>query len=175
MTLFLIIGGIGVLLALVALVVGDVLDGALHLDALDSDLFSISSVSAFIGAFGFGGALGLAIVDHVAVAVIVGLLIGIAAAYGAVRLTRALRHDDGRGSFRTDSLIGHPARVITAIPPAGFGEVTLSTDGHVRKFSARADQAIPSGSQVWVCGIVSPTAVEVQLASGVHELDSSTT
>lgn len=174
MTLFLIIGGIGVLLALVALVIGDVLDGALHLDALDSDLFSISSVSAFVGAFGFGGALGLALIDNTVIAVLVGLLIGVTAAYGAVRLTRALRHDDGRASFRTESLIGHPARVITAIPPAGFGEVTLSTGGHVRKFSACSGQAIPSGSEVWVSGIVSPTAVEVKPASGVPELGSPT-
>ena len=57
MTPFLIIGAIGVALALVALVVGDVLDGVLNLDALDSDLFSISSISAFVGAFGFGGVI----------------------------------------------------------------------------------------------------------------------
>ena len=55
MTPFLIIGAIGIVLAVVALVVGDVLDGVLQLDALDSDLFSISSISAFVGAFGFGG------------------------------------------------------------------------------------------------------------------------
>ena len=56
MTTFFIIGGVGVALVLVTLVVGDLLDGVLHLDALDSDLFSISSLAAFIGAFGFGGA-----------------------------------------------------------------------------------------------------------------------
>ncbi len=57
---------------MVALVIGDVLDGVLHLDALDSDLFSVSSIAAFIGAFGFGGALGLALVDNLAVAVVSG-------------------------------------------------------------------------------------------------------
>lgn len=170
MTLFLIIGAIGVVLALGALVVGDVLDGAFHLDALDSDLFSISSVSAFVGAFGFGGALGLAVSDSMPIAVAVGVLIGALAAYGAIRLTRALRHGEDATSFRTDSLIGHPARVITAIPEGGFGEVTLNMGGHVRKFAARSDHEIHTGTEVWVSAIVSPTAVEVQLAAGAPEL-----
>ena len=56
MTAFLIIGAVGVVLVVVALLIGDVLDGAFHLDALDSDLFSLSSLAAFVGAFGFGGA-----------------------------------------------------------------------------------------------------------------------
>lgn len=169
MTLFLIIGAIGVALALVALVVGDVLDGFLNLDALDSDLFSISSISAFVGAFGFGGALGLSLVDNMAVAVASGLVIGALAAWGAVWLTRRLKHDT-RHTFRSGSLVGHPARVITAIPADGFGEVRLVAGGHVRKFSARADQAIESGTEVWVSGIVSPTAVEVRLASETREI-----
>ena len=76
MTLFLIIGAVGLALVVVALLIGDVLDGALHLDVLDSDLFSISSRAAFVGAFGFGGALGLAVIDHVAFAVVVGLVVG---------------------------------------------------------------------------------------------------
>ncbi len=170
LTPFLIIGGIGIVLAVVALVIGDVLDGALHLDALDSDLFSVSSISAFIGAFGFGGALGLALVDNLAVAVLSGLVIGALAAWGAIRLTRALRQGEDAASFRTDSLVGHPARVITDIPEVGLGEVHVSTGGHVRKFSARADRPIPSGTDVWVSAVVSPTAVEVRLADGTPEL-----
>ena len=169
MTLFLIIGAIGIALALVALVVGDVLDGVLHLDALDSDLFSISSISAFVGAFGFGGALGLSLVDNVAVAVASGLVIGALAAWGALWLTRKLKHDQ-RHTFRSDSLVGHPARVITAIPVAGFGEVRLTASGHVRKFSARSDRPIEAGTEVWVSAVVSPTAVEVRLATEPQEL-----
>jgi len=168
-TPFLIIGAIGIVLAVVALVVGDVLDGVLQLDALDSDLFSISSISAFVGAFGFGGALGLSLVDNMAVAVASGVVIGAAAAWGAVWLTRKLKHD-ARHTFRSDSLVGAPARVITAIPEAGYGEVRLVAGGHVRKFSARADRPIETGTEVWVSAVVSPTAVEVRLASEPHEL-----
>lgn len=169
MTLFLIIGAIGVTLAVVALVIGDVLDGVLNLDALDSDLFSISSISAFVGAFGFGGALGLSLVDNLVVAVASGVVIGALAAWGAMWLTRRLKHNDNH-TFRAESMVGHAARVITAIPADGFGEVRLVAGGHVRKFSARSDRAIESGTEVWVSGIVSPTAVEVRLANETREI-----
>ncbi|WP_077686290.1 hypothetical protein [Tessaracoccus aquimaris] len=82
MTAFLIIGGVGVALVLLALIIGDVLDGLFHLDVLGGDLFSFSSLAAFVGAFGFGGALGLALIDSTLVAVIVGVVIGAIAAWG---------------------------------------------------------------------------------------------
>ncbi len=82
MTTFLILGGAGLALILVTLVVGDVLDGVLHLDVLDSDLFSVSSLAAFVGAFGFGGALGLGPQRRSLIGVLVGLVIGLGAAWG---------------------------------------------------------------------------------------------
>lgn len=169
MTTFFIIGGVGVALVLVTLVVGDLLDGVLHLDALDSDLFSISSLAAFIGAFGFGGALGLALLDNMVLAVIVGAIIGALAAWTAVWATRKLKSDDG-ASFKSDSMIGHPARVITAIPADGYGEIRINVAGHVRKYSARSPIAIDAGDEVWVSAVVSPTAVEVTPTSDPREL-----
>ena len=170
MTAFLIIGAVGVVLVVVALLIGDVLDGAFHLDALDSDLFSLSSLAAFVGAFGFGGALGLAVIDHVAFAVVVGLVVGALAAWLAIKLTRVLKADDSAVSFRSDSMIGHAGRVITAIPADGYGEITLSVAGHVRKFSAKSALPVEAGTEVWVSGILSPTAVEVTQTSGPKEL-----
>jgi membrane-bound ClpP family serine protease len=169
-TAFLIIGAVGVVLVVVALLIGDVLDGAFHLDALDSDLFSLSSLAAFVGAFGFGGALGLAVIDHVAFAVVVGLVVGALAAWLAIKLTRVLKADDSAVSFRSDSMIGHAGRVITAIPADGYGEITLSVAGHVRKFSAKSALPVEAGTEVWVSGILSPTAVEVTQTSGPKEL-----
>jgi membrane-bound ClpP family serine protease len=169
-TAFLIIGAVGVVLVVVALLIGDVLDGAFHLDALDSDLFSLSSLAAFVGAFGFGGALGLAVIDHVAFAVVVGLVVGALAAWLAIKLTRVLKADDSAVSFRSDSMIGHAGRVITAIPADGYGEITLSVAGHVRKFSAKSALPVEAGTEVWVSGILSPTAVEVTQTSGPQEL-----
>ena len=169
MTTFLIIGGIGVVLVLVTLVIGDLLDGVLHLDALDSDLFSISSLAAFIGAFGFGGAIGLGLSSLMPVAIAVGFVVGALAAWGAVTVTKKLKHDDS-ASFRSDSMIGHSGRVITAIPDDGYGEITINVAGHVRKITAKADQPVDTGTEVWVSAILSPTAVEVTPTSDPREL-----
>ena len=171
MTTFLIIGAVGIALVLVTLILGDVLDGALGLDALDSDLFSISSIAAFVGAFGFGGALSLALVPTTLLAVVVGAGIGSPAAWGAVWLTRALRSGEDTATFRSDSMIGATARVITPIPEGGFGEVHLTASGHVRKFSARSEHPVDAGTDVWISGIVSPTAVEVTPTAPTPELE----
>lgn len=170
MTTFLIIGTVGLVLVLAALLVGDVLDGLFELDALGGDLFSVSSIAAFVGAFGFGGALGLSLIDNVPFAVIVGLVIGSLAAWGAIRLTKMLKAGEAAASFRSDSMIGHSGRVITAIPEGGFGEIRISAGGHVRKLSARSEHPIAVGDEVWVSAIVSPTAVEVTPTSEPPEL-----
>lgn len=169
MTTFLLIGGIGLALVVVTLVIGDVLDGVLGLDALDSDLFSVSSLAAFIGAFGFGGALALALVPNTLLAVLAGIVVGAAAAWGAISLTRALRSGENSAALRPDAMLGHPARVITAIPVGGYGEVHVSIAGHVRKLAARADSPIPTGTEVWISAIVSPTAVEVTPAAALPD------
>ena len=170
MTVFLIIGAVGVALVLMALVVGDVLDGLFHFDALGTDLFSLSSIAAFVGAFGFGGAIGLALLDNTFFASLVGIVTGGAAAFGAYKVTQALKSGESAASFRPDSMIGHTGRVITAIPADGFGEITLSVAGHVRKFSAKSALPVEAGAEVWVSGIVSPTAVEVTQTSAPKEL-----
>ena len=44
-------------------------------------------------------------------------------AWGAISLTRALRSGENSAALRPDAMLGHPARVITAIPVGGYGEV----------------------------------------------------
>lgn len=170
MTAFLIIGAIGIALVLLSLLVGDVLDGLFDLDVLGGDLFSVSSISAFVGAFGFGGALGLALIDNTVVAVLVGLAVGGLAAWGALRLTRSLKRGEDAASFRSEALIGHSARVITPIPEGGYGEISLNVGGHVRKMAAKSGLPVASGDEVWVSAILSPTAVEVIPTTSTDEL-----
>ena len=170
MTVFLIIGAVGVALVLMALVVGDVLDGLFHFDALGGDLFSLSSIAAFVGAFGFGGAIGLALLDNTFFASLVGIVTGGAAAFGAYKVTQALKSGESAASFRPDSMIGHTGRVITAIPEGGYGEITISVGGHVRKISAKSPVALSAGDEVWVSSNLSPTAVEVTSTATPPEL-----
>lgn len=161
MTVFLVIGIIGLVVVGASLLFGEALEGLFDLDFLGGDLFSIASVAAFLGAFGFGGVISLGIIDVTWIATVVGIVAGALAAWGATSLTRWLKRSENAATFRSDSLVGARARVITAIPEGGYGEVRVFVGGTSRKRAARADSAIPSGTEVWVSSILSPTAVEV--------------
>lgn len=160
-TFFLVVGVIGLAVVLLSILLGDVIDGLLDLDMLGGDLFSVASIAAFLGAFGFGGVISFGILDVTWIAVIVGLVAGIAAAWGATSFTRWLKSGEKNSTFTSQSMVGSSARVITDIPAGGFGEVRVLGSGQSRKRAARSDVPIPSGTEVWVSAIVSPTAVEV--------------
>lgn len=162
MTFFLVVGGVGIVLLLIALVLGDIFGGH-ELGILDSDVFSTAAVAGFLGAFGFGGAATLSIVGVTFIAVLVGIALGLAFGWGAVKLTRAFKSAEKSDAFSTNQLIGADAVVITDIPADGYGEIRLSARGHVTKLNARAETPIPAGSRVWVSGVLTATAVEVTL------------
>ncbi|MDF1488845.1 NfeD family protein [Tessaracoccus caeni] len=170
MTVFLIMGAVGVVLVLTSLIFGDLIDGVFDLDFLDGDLFSLTSLAAFLGAFGFGAAIGLGLTSLMFVALAVGAVTGVAATALAIWLTRLLRRDESASSFKTSSMIGHPGIVITAIPEEGYGEIRVSVGGHVRKLTAKAPGPLMAGTEVWVSEVISPTAVAVQPAHEPREL-----
>jgi len=157
-SVFLILGIAGVMVLLVSLILGDLLDSALHFDGLDSEVFSTSVIAAFVGAFGFGGVAVHEFTDSVWLASLVGLVAGSLAGWGAVALTRWLKRAETGQALRSDHLVGAEARVITDIPEGGFGEIRIGT----HKRAARAELPIPAGTPVWVSGVLSPTAVEVR-------------
>ena len=55
MTVFLVLGVVGLVLLALSLVLGDLFGGAL--DALPGDVFSSAVIGGFVSAFGFGAAL----------------------------------------------------------------------------------------------------------------------
>lgn len=171
MTLFLTMGVIGLLVLLLSILLGDVIDGVFDLDMLGGDLFSVAGIAAFLGAFGFGGVISLAILNVTWVAAVVGLVAGVFAAWGATALTRWLKRSEEHSTFKSHSMVGATARVITDIPAGGFGEVRILGSGQSRKRAARSDVPIQAGTEVWVSAIVSPTAVEVTPS---HELPETT-
>ena len=155
---FLVIGGVGLAVLVVSLLVGEVFD--LH-GALDSDVFSIASISAFISAFGFGAAGMREVVPQLGVAMGFGLVLGLLFGAFTVWLTRRVRGLRSDDTLSTHSLLGREARVLTAIPADGHGEVTLRVGGQLVKYSARSQIPLDSGTRVWVTQILSATALEV--------------
>ena len=169
---FLIIGGIGLVILMLALMLGDLdLSGPFD-GVLDNDVFSIATVSAFVGAFGFGGAIAQEIVGTLWFAIPIAVVMGVVFSWFTIWLTRKLKNSASGTSVNTKSLVGREARVITAVPTGGYGQVSLSVNGHRTMYSAKSSDEVPAGTSVWISGVLSATAVEVQ---PTHLLDPAPT
>ena len=159
MTLFLVLGVVGLVLLLVSLVLGDLFDGLL--DALPSDVFSSAVIGGFVSAFGFGAALSDGLGASRGLAVVVGVVVGVAFAWFAGWLTRVVRGGGSDATVTTEDTVGRDAKVVTGIPANGFGVVRVQVGGHSLQLNARADAPVEPGAEVYVTAVLSPTAVAV--------------
>lgn len=161
MSTFLVIGGVGLLLLVVTLLLGDLLDGVV--DGLGPDWLSGTAVAAFLAAVGFGGALGLQAGLGTGAATAVGVGAGVGAGLLAGLLTRSLNRDDG-STPRSGSLVGATATVVSDVPSDGYGTVALVVAGHPTRLNARSagDVAVRTGSAVRVSAVLSASAVQVE-------------
>jgi membrane protein implicated in regulation of membrane protease activity len=171
---FLLIGCIGLALLAGAIFLGhefglggaDGSDGGGWAGAL-----SVPSIAGFVGAFGFGGALAAALTGGGALAVLVGLVVGVVVAVPSAIGTLALARVASR--MRTDAtptrtdLLGRLGVVVTPIPEQGYGEVRVSLGGQPVKLNARSDKAIALGARVFVVEAPTDTSVVVEETSGV--------
>lgn len=160
MTAFLVVGALGVVLLLVALLLGDVLDGAL--EGLSAGFFSTEALAAFLGALGFGGAIALSATGSTSVAVVIGLVLGVLLGWLAARASRFLHGTGETDTVRTSDMVEKIGNVVSAIPEGGFGVVSISVGGHLTRLNARSSVAVPAGTQVSVTQVISPTAVQVE-------------
>jgi hypothetical protein len=159
MTTFLVIGACGLVVLVLSLLVGELLEGVL--DGVGGDWFSTEVVGAFVAALGFGGALAEAQGLPLPVATGVGVGAGVVFGAFAAWLTRLVRSGGTEATPSTEDVLGWDARVVSPIPLDGLGVVTVRRGGHLLRFNARAEQALPTGAEVHVTGVLSPTAVTV--------------
>lgn len=162
---FLVVGGVGIALLVIALFVGEIGDFG-HPDA--DGLFSLPAIAAFIGGAGFVGAIPAALLaGHLGTAptTLIAAAIGIAGAlpiaWGAIRMSASLVHMRTDRTLTESDVLGATGTVITAIPAVGFGEVRLRLAGQDLKYSARSGTPLPRGTPIFVIGTPSPTSVEV--------------
>jgi membrane-bound ClpP family serine protease len=154
---FLWLGVACTLLLLVAVLV----DGLDVLDAFDigPGWFSLTTVFAFVAAFGFGTG---AFADSLgSAAVVPGALAGVALGWGAVRLSRAAMHMPTDATETEAGLLGSVGRVITAPAEGRYGEVLLSRPTGPVKVACTAARPIATGTEVAVVDVASSTLVEV--------------
>lgn len=158
MTVFLVLGSLGVVVLVLGLVLGDVFEGILE-GAGGS--VSTEVVGAFFGALGFGGAIALSLTGSTAVALIAGMLAGLGLAVMAGWASRRLRKGDHTGTVRTTDLIERRATVVNDIPADGYGVVSLAIGGHITRVNAKCAQPMSAGTTVVVVEVLSPTSVTV--------------
>lgn len=158
MVAFLVIGGIGILLLLASLVVGDVLDGALE---FGGDLISGSALAAFIGAFGFGGALALDASGSMGIAIASGVVAGLVLGAGAGWASSQLQKGGDEANVRSADLAGRDATVVGAIPADGYGQISIVASGHITQLNARCPGGLAAGTPVTITSVLSPTSVSV--------------
>lgn len=166
---FLAVGVVGLVVLLVSLFVGEIGEiGGLSLDADADGPFSVPAIAALLGGVGFGGLAATALLPEdlpdtltVLLALAAGLVVAVPLAWGALRLTRALRHMPTQETVTRHHLLGAQGVVVSAVPRGGFGEVRLSVAGQPMKLSARSGAPLPAGTPVYVVETLSETAVEV--------------
>jgi len=161
MTGFLVIGAVGIVMLLFSLIIGEHVHGIF--DALGGgDWFTGSSLAAFLGALGFGGAIVQQLTGSTVLAVVGGILLGVIfgglIAYGMIKL----RLIDTGGAVTTNDLMDAPGVVLSDIPALGFGEVRVTRQGQMMKLNAKSAIPISTGTQVTVINVLSATAVVVE-------------
>lgn len=143
------------------LVVAVLVDGLDVLDALDigPGWFSLTTVLAFVAAFGYGTG---AFADSLGTAAVVpGALAGLAFGLGALRLSRAVMHMPTDATETEAGLLGSLGRIVTAPADGRYGEVLLSRPTGPVKVACTAAAPIGTGTEVAVVDVTSSTLVEV--------------
>jgi membrane protein implicated in regulation of membrane protease activity len=165
-TVFLVVGGLGLAVLVLSLLFGDVLD--LDVEVGGGGLVSGPVIGGFVAAFGFGGALAMStIADRLAVGIVAGLAAGLAIGFVTWRLVRALMRMPTDPPIRHEDLLGKTGRVVTPIPPGGYGEVMVRHGGQQLKVSARADRPVANATAVVVVQVISPSSVRVEPESSL--------
>ncbi|MFE5482214.1 hypothetical protein [Streptomyces sp. NPDC056527] len=161
---FLAFGFAGLVLLVSALVFDGILEGVLDGfgGAVDGFL-SLPVIAGFVSMTGFTGAIMLGTTGLGAGAAVgAGVLAGFAVAWLTWRIGRVLMRHGTVTAPRGDDLAGTSGSVVTAIPADGYGEVLLFLGGQPMKFAAKASAPVPSGAEIWVETVLSPTSVEVR-------------
>jgi hypothetical protein len=145
-------------------------DQNVHHDA--SWLFRVLSFRAIVAALAFFGLSGLA-ADAAEVPVPLTLLIaiaaGMAAIYGVYWIMRGMQSLQAEGTVRLDQAIGKTGTVYLRIPAneSESGKIQINLQNRTMEYLAMTSgPEIPTGTEVEVVGVISPTTVAVLPITG---------
>jgi hypothetical protein len=164
-TVFIVVGVVGLLLLILSLVLDDFLDGVLEGIDFTGGYLSTSAIAAFMAAFGLVGALWMGQSDSLGQSVLAGAAAGLAMGGIAGWVTRVMVHSPTDRTPSPTDAVGASGVVITAIPEGGFGEVNIRLAGAPLKLNARASRPLAVGTEVVVVASLSATSVRVEESS----------
>lgn len=144
--------------------VTDIPDGGIHDgtagDAADfgtMQLFTLQGIMTFLCVFGWTGVICLSLGLHVAIAVVVGIVLGFLAMLGVAKLIQLSAKLTQSGNIELVKLLGEKCRVYIPIPAdaSGQGKVTVSTGERFIELEAMTDdrELIPTGVEVRIIDI----------------------
>lgn len=128
------------------------------------DLKSMRSITAGVAFFGIAGMAAMSLGLSPAASLLIGGVVGLAAAYLVAVLMRMFRRLDSDGSLSLSRALGETGRVYLPIPAnnSGVGKVHVAVQGktvEVRAVTAHAE--LPTGASVVVVGVVDSETLEV--------------
>ena len=147
----------------------DMADGAVgHSHSFGDHMFKVISIRTMIAGitfFGLSGWLTLVCTEGNQVfAMIVAILAGMAAIYLVYFLYRWINAMRYQGNVSGDQLVGAVGSVYVRIPAQGkgAGKVLVSQQNRTMEYEAfSSGRELPTGTQITVLKVISPTAVEV--------------
>lgn len=152
--------GIACTAILIVAIIFDGLDEAF--DALDfgPTWLTLPVIAGFLGALGFGTG---AFVDALGpVALVPGVVLGVAFAWLAARLTSAVMHMPTGRTDTEEAMLGSLGQVLTSPESDRYGEVLLARPTGPLKVACTASVPLAVGTQVVVVDVVSSTLVTVE-------------
>lgn len=164
--LFLILGGLGVVLLALSLFGVELLD-------LDG-LVPMEVVAAMLGTFGFAAAIASSLWGGSPTAAIagsagVGVVASLPSGWLTLRLVRAAQQMHTDATPNRDDLIGSIGVVVSPIPEQGYGQIRTTLGGQPVMLYATAQQPVPTGTEVFVITAASETSVVVEPISAIPE------
>lgn len=184
-----VVGGIMLVIQFILALIGldhhGMMDGSGHMDVHTGDvhgadhhggdthdsswffkLVSFRSMVAAITFFGLGGGLGMSAGLPSFFAFSLALAAGVVAMILVAWVMHLFITLHAEGTVRIENALGMPATVYLTIPGkrAGAGKVTVAVQNRSMEYEAFTDEedAIPTGSDVIVTGIVNASTVEVK-------------
>jgi hypothetical protein len=132
-------------------------DGSSPGDIGTMNFFTVQGMISFLCVFGWVGIAAYTMTRNAVIAVLLGLVLGLAAMYGVAKLLWASKKLAQNGTLNVRNLLGASGTVYLVIPGDGKskGKVNISSGERLVEFDAITDggEALPDGTPVRVIDI----------------------